>query len=394
MISKKFDEVRVPVFQKQLEGVREELSKLISTLNENVVNAVSRTELADVIREIYERIPSSADIEESPVIIALKKATGDLQKGAERISGKLARLGDDVAKVNMMVDEKFRYEVEEEQDRKENIVDKTIVDESSESDTSEDSGEWVQVLKAQPKKTHKKKSSFKEVRLPSGVKESMKDVETVSELREKLKAAEDELKKEKKAKQQLTEEEKTLTREGLERKWAEERRNSRQTEREDRPLSLEEKSMTRTQLRRHLAEEASKEWAGRMRERGIEVVACESCGRMLGPREVQSHRCMRAPWGNSFQTRRGVPQRQEMVISATPGGVRLGRQTVVDQDMLEKNLAAMAAMKEKLDKLSARMQVDEVAKPAAQVSYAQVVSGQPVAEFQGFHGAYGPSYYQ
>ncbi len=375
-----------------LKEVKIEMDRWFEEVKSCLVGCVSQKQLSDALQDVHDRVPTATDIEDAPLLVALKKATGDLQQGLERLSNKVARLSSDVATVNAVLEE-AKSDVEEPVSKSAPTTRPSHDSSSSDSSSGSDSGSsdssdeegFVQVLRSAPKNKSKKSKQDikrKDVKLPSAVKEGMEDVHTVSQLKDKLKAAQDQLKEERKAKLVLSEEERSMTRAQLEQKWANDRRNTRYGEREDRPLTEQERGMNRNELRAHLAEESHQDWVRQQQARGIELFPCEVCGRMRKQHDPR-HACIRAPWSSSFQNKQGIPQRQEMVISATPGGVRLNRQTVVDQDMLAKNLETMQSMQAKLDQLSSRMMIDEVGKSAdMRVSSVQVAQGTPAV--QGF----------
>lgn len=365
----------------ELSDLRNEVLHLMGQLRDEVVNCVSKKDLSEALRDVHQRIPSLVDFEETPIVVALKKATGDLQCGVERLSSKVGRLYGDISDVNLLLTDAIQQNemlmglpipTTAATATAEPVVTTNDDSSSSESSGAESDG-FVQVIRVQGKDKSKKKGSkpIQATKLPSSIKQSMEGVETIDDLQAKLKAAKEELKREREANNLLTAEEKVLTREQLEQKWAGDRRTSRYGAREDRPLTEEEKKMNRFDLRRHLADEAQREWVKDQERRGVKLIPCETCGRLLKENNPQ-HICFRAPWTAPLQTRHGVPQRQEVIINASPSGVRIGRQTAIDKPLLEKNLSVMNETKARLDKLDSRMAIDaigDVTSGAASTTY-------------------------
>lgn len=373
--------------------LHDEVLHVLGEVKENIVGCVSKNDLSEALQEVHQRIAFAEDVEEAPVVVALKKATGDLQKGVERLSQKVVRLNADVSAVNAaLIESTDAVEAVQLKLSQPNthtpscdvVVEGNDSDADSSSDSSSTSSEddadgFVQVLRAAPKeKGGKKVAKNRGIKFSPKLQQGMEDVDTIEALQEKLRAAREELKKEKEEKQKLSEAEKQLSRQQLEEKWANDRRTTRYGQREDRPLTPDEKGMKVSDLRRHLADEAQQAWVENQRRMGVELQPCESCGQLKKVNNSQ-HRCFRASWGGGVRNRGGIPQRQEVVVTATPGGVKIEKQTVVDTEVLEKNFKAMEAMKEKLDRLSARMNVDAVGATqnptTSAVNYTHVVPG-------------------
>lgn len=162
---------------------------------------------------------------------------------------------------------------------------------------------------------------------------------TVEEITAKLEEYKRELKRRYEQGQRLTPLEQTLKTLELEKRWDEEKYQRRYGNRQDRPLTEEEKRMTRGQIRRILTQERREAWAQRQRDMGIKLVECPKCGGYEKPGD--RHRCIRAPYKGPMERRRGVPVQQQMVVEATPTGVNIKHQPVVDLNKLLKEQEAL-----------------------------------------------------
>lgn len=204
-----------------------EMLKMLSQLKDNMVGCVSKNDLNEALREVHDRIPTIGEFEDTPVIIALKKATGDLQKGVERLSGKVVRLNSDVAAVNAtLIESNDAAQAAQIKLSGKSITNQPSMptdhdnvdcydqtDADSDSSSSGESEGYVQVLRSIPKETKAKKiTKAKSVQLPLKVKQGIERVETVEDLEEKLRAAREELRKERPEHQKLSGGQKAFTR--------------------------------------------------------------------------------------------------------------------------------------------------------------------------------------
>lgn len=142
--------------------------------------------------------------------------------------------------------------------------------------------------------------------------------------------------------QLLSEQEKNLPSDELERKWAEERFESRHGPCGDRPLSEEEKLMHRAKIARILAEERREHWVQSQRERGFNMFQCNECGRWEKANDYYPHHCFRAPYTCPLKRRRGVHLQQQLVVETIQGDINIKHQPVVDLNKLLKEKEALS----------------------------------------------------
>ena len=169
----------------------------------------------------------------------------------------------------------------------------------------------------------------------------------VRRLRAQIRSLEEINKKEKAARASLTEEERGLTKGQLQAKWAAERRAQRFGPPSEEGLTPAEQQMTRAQLRRRLADEAHQAWVQRQRDLGFAMDPCPECGRMRR-RDGTAHMCFRPTWKFPADRRAGVERRQEIVVSATGGDVRIGRQVAIDPEEVDRQLVYLQGIKKKI----------------------------------------------
>lgn len=147
-----------------------------------------------------------------------------------------------------------------------------------------------------------------------------------------------------KEKGMLDERKKDLTKGQLQEKWAAERRERRFGPPSDELLTEEEKALPRRVLQRKLAEDSHKQWVERQRAFGNQLVPCTDCGRLKLINDAR-HFCFRPQWRLPVDRRAGIAQQQEVVITGTTGGIKLGRQVVVDPAELDKRLEYLNKLK-------------------------------------------------
>jgi hypothetical protein len=169
----------------------------------------------------------------------------------------------------------------------------------------------------------------------------------VRRLRAQIRTLEEVNKREKAARASLTEEERGLTKGQLQAKWAAERRAQRFGPPSEEGLTPAEQQMPRAQLRRRLADEAHRAWVQRQRDLGFAMDPCPECGRMRR-RDGTAHMCFRPTWKFPADRRAGVQRRQEVVVSATGGDVRIGRQVAIDPEEVDRQLVYLQGIKQKI----------------------------------------------
>jgi len=199
------------------------------------------------------------------------------------------------------------------------------------------------VLIAQKKP--KKKSSSR-TPLPESARELFPVTETMEELREQVQKFADDIKELKKQNQKLTEDEARLSKGALERRWSEERHENRYGPRSEDQLTNEEKAMTRRQLKEKFSAENRARWVQRQLAQGVKLKRCESCGRY--EKEGDQHVCMRAPWSGPLERRQGVPYHREMVMTGGSTGVSVRQTPAIDLERLTKEHDNIMKMKAKL----------------------------------------------
>lgn len=199
------------------------------------------------------------------------------------------------------------------------------------------------------KSKKKSKSKSKETPLPEPTKEKITQVTTVEEFQEQLKEIKKQLKEQKEAMQQLTVEEKNLSRGDLEKKWQEDRYIKRFGPREDTPLTQEEQTMDRSMLYKKLMQERRDKWLKYQRDNGIKVYQCEVCGRY--EKEGIDHVCLRGQYKGPLQRRSGVPVHRQMVVESSGSRLNIRQQPVIDFERLQKEHAAMSKTLEELAKV-------------------------------------------
>lgn len=149
------------------------------------------------------------------------------------------------------------------------------------------------------------------------------------------------------AKGMLTEAEKAMTKGELQAKWAAERREQRFGPPNQDFLTAEEKDLPRYILQRRLAAEANQRWANRQRALGVEMTSCPECSRMLRADDT-SHYCFRPNWKFPVGRQAGVDRHQEIIVSNTGGGIRVGRQVAVDPAQLAKRIEYLQKVQSQL----------------------------------------------
>ena len=171
--------------------------------------------------------------------------------------------------------------------------------------------------------------------------------EEIETLKEHIEIMKGEQRKIEKARASLTPEEQKMTRGELEAHWAAQRREQRYGPPSTASLTEDEKNMSRSQLRRKLAQEAHESFMRRLRDQGVRVYPCETCGRDTFDGDAR-HFCARSNWSGPLQRRGGIPQREQLVVTGSGAGVTVRRQFAIDKDKLEKTLEALHKVKDRL----------------------------------------------
>jgi ribosomal protein L37AE/L43A len=163
----------------------------------------------------------------------------------------------------------------------------------------------------------------------------------------------EELKVQKIAAQQLTEEEKVLPRGDLEKKWQEDRYVKRFGPRESTTLTEDERQLSKAQLYKKLVQERRDKWIQEQRDRGIAIWECENCGRW--EKNGTQHHCIRGQYRGPLQRRGGVPIHSQMIVEGTPAGFNIRQQPVIDYQKLQKEHATMTKALEELQSVQSTM---------------------------------------
>ena len=172
-----------------------------------------------------------------------------------------------------------------------------------------------------------------------------------AELLEKLRKREAERRLAERLPQFLTEEEKVLSMDQLFRKWKIERQR-RQNEQEELRISdfeplgeltEEQKLLPRNQVARLINLRKNEVWASAMRQKGVDVLKCDVCGRL----HTGEHRCIQTPWRT--EGLRNSPITKNIILTQSPQGVRLRAGAIIDEEQVMKEYERLRLLKEEVE---------------------------------------------
>jgi hypothetical protein len=187
------------------------------------------------------------------------------------------------------------------------------------------------------------------------LRQGLESSQTIGQLKEQIKAQEQELKKQKQALQKLTLDEYSLSREDLMAKWAKEDRIRKYGELLYLELTDDEKKMTKAELRRKWTREARATWIERQRQLGKIVKICEVCNSEVVVGDPY-HRCFVA-FHQTIDRKGGIPRQKEVLVTQSKtGAVNIRHQTAINLDDYRKTLEASQKLFQKLALIKGRIE--------------------------------------
>jgi hypothetical protein len=109
-------------------------------------------------------------------------------------------------------------------------------------------------------------------------------------------------------------------------------------------LTDQQKKWTKSQVRALINADKHRAWVAFLRERGVEISRCASCGDLC----TNEHRCWKLEWRGREKLRAGVPVREEYVIRQKGPSINMRRQNAVIVDELSNKLETLQRTKDRI----------------------------------------------